>query len=209
MSNSLLKIDNLQFSYGRKQIFHNFNLIVNDNSIICIYGKNGIGKTTLLNLICGLLKADNGKFYYKDEQLTHNQLKDYTFLITSEPLLYDYLTGYQNITLFLSLWKKNNQANLKKAEKLLNRYSLITSKNELVKNYSLGMRYKLFLIIALCINSNILLMDEPLNAIDENTRKLAIADLKEFIMHKDHIIIFSSHINSLIENLATEKVVLS
>lgn len=209
MSNPLLKIDNLQFSYGRKQIFHNFNLIVNDHSIICIYGKNGIGKTTLLNLICGLLKANNGTFYYKDKQLTYNQLKNYTFLITSEPLLYDYLTGYQNITLFLNLWKKNNQANLNKAEKLLYRYSLITNKNELVKNYSLGMRYKLFLIIALCIDSNILLMDEPLNAIDEDTHKLAITDLKKFVSVKDHIIIFSSHINSLIEDLATKKVVLS
>ena len=70
------------------------------------------------------------------------------------------------------------------------------------------MRYKLFFIAALAVEKNVMLMDEPLNAMDKESQDLAIDDLKKYVLNDDKAILFSSHISSLISELATKEYIL-
>ena len=101
----MLRIENLSFSYGKQKIFHNFNLHVPGNQVCLVTGINGVGKSTLLRLIAGVLKPAGGKIIF-NEKLGSDHRKKMGF-ISDRPSLYEDLTVDSGIRLPVSPFQRH------------------------------------------------------------------------------------------------------
>ncbi|MBM7636036.1 ABC transporter ATP-binding protein [Streptococcus saliviloxodontae] len=202
----MLTINNLTFSYDSEtNIFSNFNFFVKEGEFVCLEGENGTGKTTLLNIIAGLTYSPNMDIEMFNEKISQNELKNSVIYVPTKPEFYNDFTVEEFIELIYFLWKQEKQfkAQVKKNIDLL---GLTFSPNQNVGSFSLGMQYKLYLCAFLAIPRKIILLDEPFNALDINSREIAIAMVKEYVRHNSGACIFSSHVRETINSLKTRVV---
>lgn len=172
-----ISCQNLSFSMGKNTLFDNVSFEINEKDIIALVGENGVGKTTLLKLICSLIKSKN---------INNNLSISFMF---SNKCFYPYLTGYQNLLYFASL----ENISVKKIDKYLKLLELYNNKDKLYKKYSLGMKQKLAICLTLIKDKDLYIFDEPLNGLDPKSIIIfnnIINDLKE----NNKTIIISSHI---------------
>ena len=165
-----MKIENLSFSYGKKTVFSKLNL-QSDGRTICLMGKSGCGKTTLLHIIAGLLKADG----------TISGVKQPCAVLFQEDRLLPWLNAKQTVALVLDEDEKE------KAGSLLGKLG-IEPDMELSK-MSGGMKRRVALARALAFRSETLLLDEPFKGLDESLMK-SCADL---IKKEGKLTIVSTH----------------
>jgi ABC-2 type transport system ATP-binding protein len=208
-SNTILRLENISFGYCKeenilKNIYFNFNA----GEISVIKGNNGAGKSTLLKVLSGLVEFD-GELFLKGEKVS--DLKEYKkriAYIPDSPLLYNILTGRENLKLIENLWLVKDHSDYwdriyKWAEKL----HMIDSLDKPVEEYSLGMRNKLFFIGNLARNPEIVFLDEPFSSWDQESVKNVILMLKEYVSISQRAIIMVTHSESLINQLG-DKVLL-
>lgn len=202
----MLDVSNLTFSYdGKVTIFDEFKFTVNQGEFVCLQGRNGAGKTTLLNIIAGLTYAPELKVELFDKALTQKELKDQVVYIPTKPEFYNELTVDRFIDLIAYLWRKGE--NFKKQVFMyIAELKLTYTKNQRVGDFSLGMQYKLYLATFLAIPRKILLLDEPFNALDRDSRKVAIKLVKNYVGQNQGCCIFSSHVTATIDNLKTRTI---
>ena len=170
----------------------------------CVYGflgPNGAGKTTTLKLLLGLLKPTEGTISFFGEQMTDKNrlsiLKSTGSLIES-PSYYGHLTGLENMQIIAKL--KNTPA--AEIEQVLDTVRLLEQKDKKVKQYSLGMKQRLGIAMALLGNPRILILDEPTNGLDP----AGIQEIREFIKNlpltRQMTVIVSSHLLNEVEQMA-------
>lgn len=206
---ALIEIENLTFSYKPNfKLLNNINLNLNEKEIICIKGNNGVGKTTLLKIICNLIGTNNYNLKYKGNSTSFKYMKDKIAYIPSRPYLYGKLTGKENLQLICNLWKEDSESFKEKSINLLNIFNLKDHLDTYVENYSLGMKHKLYLIGMLSRKSEIIVMDEPLTALDLKSQNTAISYFHNYISLNKGII-FVSHMQSLINELSTKNLTLN
>lgn len=176
----MLLINNISFSYmDGNMILDNTTLNIEKEKITVILGKNGVGKTTLLRLMNGLLIPKTGEINFKDKCI----------FVSDTPYFYDYLTGNEYLDLISSLCKKNNLDSL---ETFICDLDLETGMNKLISTYSLGMKHKLALLTALVLDFNIYLIDEPLASLDPDSQKFMISFFK-YMRDNGKTLIISTH----------------
>ena len=178
----MTEIKNISFSYGDKVIFNDFSLIIEDQKITCITGKSGAGKSTLINLICGLHKPAKG------EIVTDG--KGFSVVFQDDRLL-PWYTAEKNISIVSD---KNSAA------KWLKAVGLDGSQELLPSQMSGGMKRRLALARALAFDAGTLILDEPLNGVDSETKSILLDIIKEQSRTKSVILI--SHNSNEIEKLA-------
>lgn len=174
----MLKIENLLKSFGEKTVLRNVSLSCEDTGITAIMGSSGIGKTTLLNIIAGLIPADEGDIINTFERIS------YKF---QEPRLFDWLTAVENVKLAIS---DERTANVRSRE-LLFGVGLADSIGKYPGELSGGMQQRVALARALAFEGDLLLLDEPFSAVDEDTKKQLIALIKRY--GKTHAVILVTH----------------
>lgn len=204
----LLEINNLHFSYGDKKVLNGVSFALCKGDILCLKGKNGTGKTTLLKVLSTILSTEEYSAKYLGREATLQEIKENMIYIPNSPYLYGSLTGWQNIELIRNLWKKGKEGFYNRINKYVSEYEMENYLYDFVENYSLGMKYKVYFLAALSVDSSIILMDEPLNAMDKESQKKAINSLKNIVESNDKAILFSSHISGLISDLATKECIL-
>lgn len=162
-----IEIDKLSKSYKDKQIFKDFSLNIKKGSFVSFVGSFGCGKTTLLKLLAGIETIDDGKILINNqtpEKLKKDIKMGYVF---QEPLLLPWKTVEANINLPLELVDKSNN---KKVEQLLKKVGLEEKKDKYPRELSGGMQQIVSILRAIINNPAVLLLDEPLSAIDEINR---------------------------------------
>lgn len=170
----------------------------------CVYGflgPNGAGKTTTLKLVLGLIHSDGGSIEIMGQKVTKGNLRTIlkkTGSLIESPAFYGHLTGWENMEVFAK-YKKVSAA---EAEEALREVRLWEQRDKKVDHYSLGMKQRLGIAIAMLGNPELLILDEPTNGLDPagiHEIRQMIKDLPE---RKGISIIVSSHLLGEIEQMA-------
>ena len=200
--NNILKIENLNTSYGKNLVLKDINLEIKEGSIFGLIGPNGAGKSTLMKSILGLVEKDSGKITLYGKEINEKNQKETNKNLGSlieAPSFYDHLTAYDNLDLICDM--KNINKN--KIDKTLRDVGLIKSKDKKVREFSLGMKQRMGIAIALIGNPKFLILDEPINGLDpygiEEMRDL----FKSIVKNSNTSILISSHILDEIEKIST------
>jgi heme exporter protein A len=191
----MLEVNSIYLYRNRKQVFNNFSLNLNKSEIIQLEGENGVGKTSLLNMISGLISPDKGFIKICKKNiigLVKCRKKKFTY-IPDKNCLKESFTVNENLKSWLKL--SNLKTNNNTYQKALNTFSLNDIQGSLVKNLSQGQKKKVALTKLLFSESKLWLLDEPLNGID---RKSIMTLKKVMIQHlkQNGSILFSSHVKS-------------
>lgn len=202
MSQPLIQTTNLNFSFSNGQpILHALNLQVAKGSVYGFLGPNGAGKTTTLRLLLGLLKNQQGTISIFGQEFTQHRIAILKRLgsLIEQPSLYLHLTGRENLEVF----RLTYQCDKKRIDEVLDIVRLKDAAHKKAKAYSLGMKQRLAIAIALLHDPELLILDEPTNGLDPN----GIIETRELIKHlnKEHgkTILVSSHLLSEVEKMAT------
>ena len=176
-NNNILKVEKLSLKFGKKVILDNLNFELNQGQILGLLGPNGVGKSTIFNLIMGLIKPDFGSIIINSEKV--NKFPIYIrakkFKIGFVPQNGGYfhnLTVYENLKAISEITFNNKNYQEEKINSLLSKFELDNVRN--IKAYLLsgGQKKKLVISIALISDPKILLLDEPFAALDVLTIKM-------------------------------------
>ncbi len=185
----MLRINNLKKIYKEKvnienTIFYDFNLDIEENKISCIFGVSGIGKTTLLNILSGLISYESGNI---------NDFKNKTFsFIFQEPRLLNWKTVYGNIILPLKdKYNKDNYESI--ANYYINLVNLTEYKNFYPEQLSGGMQQRVSIARAFAYPSDILIMDEPFKSLDYKLKHSLIKSFIKIWSIDKRTVIFVTH----------------
>lgn len=165
-----LEIKNITGGYNGKKVIENISFSVNTGEIISIIGPSGTGKTTLFNIIAGLLKPLNeGKIYLNEKDITGK--RGYVGYMLQKDLLLPFKTVLENITLPLIIKGiKKDEANQMALNKL-KAFSLLEKANAYPKELSGGMKQRAALLRTYFFSNEAVLLDEPFSALDSITRE--------------------------------------
>lgn len=181
----MLKLDHIQKSFDGVPVLRDITLQVEDGEIVSILGPSGCGKTTLLNLILGIVEADNGTISYNGEDLTHMAMEKRGFNIVFQDYdLFPNLNVYQNIT--YGLRNKPNISSKEEVEDLIDLLGLREHLTKRVDQLSGGQKQRVALARTMVMKPRILLLDEPLSALD-GVIKESIKDRIKTIAREYHL----------------------
>jgi ABC-2 type transport system ATP-binding protein len=196
--------------YGNVEAVKGISLSMGSHEILGVIGPNGAGKSTLLKTIVGILEPDEGtvtidEVFLRDDPVRYKKMLGY---VPDEPYIYDKLQGIEFLH-FVAEMKgvQRNDAEIAISE-LLTVFSLDEKKNELIGNYSHGMRKKIVLASALLGAPKYLILDEPTDGLDP----LSIHAFKQIIKMKSAEqvgIMISTHILGMAEELCNRVVFLN
>ena len=176
-NNNILKLEKLSLKFGKKVILDNLNFELNQGQILGLLGPNGVGKSTIFNLVIGLIKPDFGSIFINSEKV--NKFPIYIrakkFKIGFVPQNGGYfhnLTVYENLKAISEITFNNKNYQEEKINSLFSKFELDNVRN--IKAYLLsgGQKKKLVISIALISDPKILLLDEPFAALDVLTIKM-------------------------------------
>jgi ABC-2 type transport system ATP-binding protein len=217
----LFRIKNISKYFGNKKVLSNISFDIMPGEILGIIGASGTGKTTLLNILVGFLRADKGSLLFRFEHLlsfkntqVYREVSEKTIEIkkmvgfaAQKPSFYPNLTVQENMEYFGSLFNLSRDALLSNIEALLNLMELKPNRFLLAKNLSGGMQRRLDIACSLVHDPKILILDEPTSDLDPILRK-HVWELIKIIRSKGTTIILSSHHLTEIEHLCDRLAVL-
>ena len=192
----MIQTKNLNKSYKKQEVNKDISLLVPKNSIYGLLGPNGAGKSTLLKMLTGMINPTSGEIIYKEKPWSRNDLLEIGSLIEQSPI-YENLTARENLKVRTLLYNLPDS----RIEEVLEIVNLTNTGNKIAGKFSMGMKQRLGIAIALLNNPKLLILDEPTNGLDP----IGIGDLRELIKSfpkKGITVIISSHILSEVEQIA-------
>lgn len=165
----MIEIRKLYTGYSRdKPLLKNFNYIF-DSKVYGILGQSGCGKTTFLRTICGLMKPLSGEVVVNGEVIT-NASKNNIYMMHQNYTLFDWLKCLDNILIAKKVKGRINIEDINRAKEIISLVGLKGNEDKFPGQLSGGMKQRLALARTLFMNPEIVLMDEPLSALDADTR---------------------------------------
>lgn len=199
----ILKSNDVKKKYKNFIALDGLTMHVPKGSIYGFVGKNGAGKTTLIRMICGLQTPTSGDFEIygvnsKDKNISNARKK--MGAVVETPSIFHDLTAYENLKMQYDILGIKDYSSI---SDLLSLVGLEKTGKKLAKNFSLGMRQRLGIAVALCGNPEFLVLDEPINGLDPEgiveIRKL----IKKLNQERKITILISSHILDELSRVAT------
>ncbi|HDK7167843.1 TPA: ABC transporter ATP-binding protein [Clostridium botulinum] len=202
MSEYILKTTNLSKRYKKDFAVNNLNISIKRGEIYGFIGENGAGKTTFIRMITGLVYPTSGemKLFSKEEGDELGNIRKRIGALIERPAFYPYMTAYENLEAFRI---EKGIPGKECIDKTLKSVGLYQDKNKKLKNFSLGMKQKLALAIALLGDPEFLILDEPINGLDPMGIKEVRELLKKLNKEKNITMLISSHILGELYQLAT------
>ena len=203
MSNYIIETRGLTKKYGEQTSVSKLSLHVRKGRIYGLLGRNGAGKTTTMRMLLGLTEPTSGDVKIFGKPLRGNEKKILPRIgsLIESPGFYPNLTGTENLRIFADLRGLKGSKYIKNAMELVN---LPYKDKKLFSQYSLGMKQRLAIALAVMHNPELLILDEPINGLDP----IGIAEVRDFIRNlcdaTGKTILISSHILSEISLLADD-----
>jgi ABC-2 type transport system ATP-binding protein len=197
----VIRTEGLSFNFGDQQVVKSLALQVPEGSIYGFLGPNGAGKTTTIKLLLNLLKTQHGSIHIFEQELQKNRISILSQIgsLIEQPAIYQHLTGKENLLNRALLL----QVPVNRVDEMLNLVQLNNVANKKAGQYSLGMKQRLGIALALLSNPKLLILDEPTNGLDPN----GIIEVRELLLklvsrHQKTVFI-SSHLLAEVERMAT------
>lgn len=201
-----LIVENVKKSFGQQQVLKDLNFTFEQGRIYGLLGKNGAGKTTLFNCMSDELKVDEGCFLLEENgqsrALSHGDIG----YVYSTPVLPEFMTGYEFIYFYMRI-NKDKISNVKDVDYYFEQVEMEEAdRHKLMRQYSMGMKSKIQIMMVMISQPKVILLDEPLTSLDV----VVAYAIKQILlsMKEEHIIIFSTHIMQLAIDLCDDIVVL-
>ena len=196
----ILKTDQLTKKYGRRPVVENVSMTIQQGDIYGFIGKNGAGKTTLIRMVTGLAKPDNGSIsLFGGQDLLKGRMKIGT--VIEFPAFYPGMTARENL---IAQAKLQGITDFSESDNILQLVGLYEAEHKKCKNFSLGMKQRLSIALALIGEPELLILDEPTNGLDPE----GIKEIRELILklnQERHItVLISSHILGELSKFATK-----
>ncbi|EKQ53808.1 MULTISPECIES: ABC transporter ATP-binding protein [unclassified Clostridium] len=179
-----ISIRNLYKSYDTDEIFKDFNINFSDEHINCIIGKSGCGKTTLLNIIAGLLEAQSG-------EIKGVSTRDISYIFQEDRLI-EWLTVKENLEISLKRYFDKSLIG-NKVEEILKLVGIYDVKDKYPKALSGGMRQRINIARAFGKPSKVILMDEPFKSLDYKLKYTIIDEFKNLLNKQKRMVILVTH----------------
>lgn len=200
---SVLSIKDLTKVYGKFSVLKGMSLDIPKGSIFGLVGRNGAGKTTLMRIVTGLAEPTSGSYSLSGISNTDKKIlsvRRRMGSIIESPAIYRNLSAYDNVKLqYINLGMTSYDS----IPELLELVDLQGTGKKKAGKFSLGMRQRLGIAVALCGNPDILILDEPINGLDPQ----GIIQMREILLKINHerhtTILISSHILEELSKLAT------
>jgi ABC-type multidrug transport system ATPase subunit len=194
----VIRARSLSRRFGSRRVLEALDLDLEDRGFLLVTGANGSGKTTLLRLCAGLLAPTGGELRVEAERA------DVGFL-AHEPLVYRELTALENLELYGRLYRVPERR--ERSGMLLERFGLWNVRNDRAGSFSRGMLQRLALCRALLHEPDLLLLDEPFNALDAEGTELLARELEELRGRRTFLV--ATHDPARLEPLATDRLALA
>lgn len=197
---NVLDVLNLCKSYGNHLVLDDISFSIRENEIVGFIGPNGAGKSTLMKCLCGLIHMDSGNVTicgYDIQSQREKALSHQASLIESPGLFFN-MTGYENLEIFASL--KNVSKD--KLQQMVDYTRIGDYLKKPVSSYSLGMKQRLALSIALLSSPQFLMLDEPMNGLDPSGVFELRKELRKMVDEQGMSLLISSHQLNEIEKIA-------
>jgi heme exporter protein A len=191
----VIRARGLEKRYGGKRVLRDVDLDIGRGDVAVVTGPNGSGKTTLLRVVAGLLAPTRGKL---EVEVERGRLG----FLAHEPLVYRELTAIENLDLFGRLYRVPERR--ERIGMLLERFGLWDARGERVGAYSRDMQQRLALCRTLLHEPELLLLDEPYNALDAEGAELLDRELRELAVTRTLVV--ATHDPDRISALATTRV---
>lgn len=207
MEEKIIEVENVSKSFGNIKALDDVSFYLKKGEVLCILGENGSGKSTLIKIIAGIIRPLKGniRIFNKDPFKERKIYSKIGFLF-HEPLFYPELSLYENLYIVSKIM--GIEKPFEKINKLSFEFSIDHKLNEKIKNFSRGEIQKAGFVRVFLNEPEILILDEPFTAIDENGRKIIIKKFLEFKNNKKTII-FSTHEKEIAEELSDKILILS
>lgn len=193
----LIKIQDLNKKYGKKQVLKDVNLTLHGGQIVGLLGPNGSGKTTLIKVLNGLLKEYDGDVQIDQQAIGIHSKKIISYL-PDEPYFENWMTTSDALNLFVDMY---DDFDLNKALSLMERMDI--EKKVKIKELSKGMKEKFQLILVMSRKAKIYILDEPLGGIDPAARELILDTILNNYA-EDAFVLLSTHLIADIEKIFDE-----
>ena len=195
---SVLKTNNIVKKYGTTTVLKGINMNINKGDIYGFIGKNGAGKTTFMRVVLSLTtKTDGEVSFFENKSIEDVGLKVGSLI--ESPGLYKNISAHENLTRFSILYGADES----KIEELLKLVGLDKTGKRKVKNFSLGMKQRLGIAIALLGDPEFILLDEPINGLDPE----GIKEIRDIILklnkEKNITFLISSHLLDELSKIVT------
>ncbi len=195
----MIKIDNLNKSYGEKTVLNDLTLHLDTPHIYALVGPNGTGKTTLMDIMANFVKKDSGNVRICNMDPSDFKVFQKLSYARNLNMLYDNLTGLDHLELAKSL-KKVSDREFKEALEIFGVGNFMKKK---VSTYSLGMRQKLLLTYFFIGYYDVYVMDEPVTGLDPSSIIL-LREYLNYLKSKEKLVILSSHTLSEVDKTTNE-----
>ena len=187
---AMISVEHVSLTIGTAQILRDVSARFEEGQIHGIVGRNGSGKTMLMKCICGFIRPDSGKILVDGKQVG----RDVDFppdlgLLIETPGFVPYYSGLKNLELLAAI---NRRASKERLNVCMEQLGLGDAKNKRVSKYSMGMRQRLGIAQAIMENPRLLILDEPLNGLDEQ----GVEDIRALLLElkeQGKTILLSSH----------------
>ncbi|MGX4600027.1 ABC transporter ATP-binding protein [Faecalimicrobium sp. JNUCC 81] len=188
--NVAIKLENVTKSYNGITILNNINLEINKGETIGIIGANGSGKSVLFKSICGFVSPDNGATFIRGLRLGEKiDFPENVGVFINEPGYISIFNGFKNLKFLADI---NNKIDNKKIKYTMEKVGLNPNNKAKVQDYSLGMKQKLGIAQAIMEDQDILVLDEPFNALDYKTYE-DIKNIIKSLKDEGRTILLTSH----------------
>ena len=205
---AIIKVEHISKHFGNLKAVDDLSFEVNEGEVFGFLGQNGSGKSTTIRMLLSLIHPTSGtiELFGKSLQKDRNQILEQVGAIIERPDLYPYLSAREHLQLFAKVRKQKIPS--KAIDDTLQKVGLLDRAQDKVQTFSLGMKQRLGIGIALVHHPQLIILDEPTNGLDPqgiaDMRKLIIALSKE----EGKTVLVSSHLLSEIEQVATQILIL-
>lgn len=203
MQTPIISIQNLNKSYGAKQVLKNINLEIFPGQIIGYIGPNGAGKSTTVKILIGLIPDFEGQVMIMGKPLQENilEIKKTIGYVPENAEIYEVLTPLEYLDFVGKLQGMEEEQIRQRAEKMLTQFGLKESMDQRMDTFSKGMRQKVLLISGLIHNPQIIILDEPLSGLDANA-VILVKEIIALMAKEGKTIFYCSHMMDVVEKVS-------